>query len=771
MIRELSKTAIRLTALLLAPLPVAFSQIQDVGGGGIRVFEPLYFMEFDPLTALDMVERVPGVSIQSSDGGRGLSGVRSNLLINGERPPPKGKSAEQQLDEMPIGSVVMIELIDQGARLDLDMQGYPQIINVITLENRSAYYELITEVQRSGTGDFDQENQRSHQLDGTGSFSWGAHEFTVTGNFRDNSNRSPSEFVAIDPANPVQRISSLNTFDGNEEGIQFDALFSLPSESTLSFNSQFSRDDRGTQPLSLTPEDAATAVDESFNGEDDLRDFSAEYIRPMAASGELMVAFVDTTNTGTSDSFFRSADLTRSSISNSETGETATRIRITNAPTERLTVRTTVTNAFNYIDGNFRIFEDGQEIIVAGSDQRVQEDRRSLEGAVDWNLTQKWTFRSSLGVESYAIDTRDATSGTQTDPKGEIALSLRPQPRTTFTLSTSRTVGQLSFNQFLASSNLSSEILTAGATGLEPERQRTVSASYDRRFSDRGVMRFQLSRSETENPVDSVALTDSLIVSQNTFPKTIDALQVSVDFPFERWGRSDLILSVGGLITDSETIDPITGESREASSGGGNFGGGGGGNFGGGGGGNFGGGGGGGNFRGGGNFSSGNFGGFVPRHLKQLELRKDPGAGRLSWNVAYRDIEPSGNYSARQVRNSTGERRWNGSVTWEPREGLFFRTNVEGPRTQTRDTVFFGATRAIGLDPSFSALSTTRQGTMVSLTVEWRRERLEITGSLSSRPDNRTEETLIPFGELPGPFVATGIDRFPRAMLRFRIKS
>lgn len=757
---DLRLSAIALLPLLLTPWAGAWGQIQDVGGGGIRVFEPVYFTEFDPLTALDMVDRLPGVSAEESEGGRGLSGVRSNLLINGERPPPKGKSAREQLDEMPVGGVVLIELIDAGARLDVDMQGFPQVINVITVENRPAYYELVTEVQRSGTGDHDQRNERSSQLDGTGSFSFGGHEFTVTGNLRDNSNRSPSEFVAIDPANPEQRVSSLNTFEGREEGIQFDGLFSLPAESTLSFNAEFSEDDRGSAPFSLTEQDALTAVDESFSGVDDLRDFSSEYIRPLLSNGELMVAFVDTTSTDQSESFFRSADLTRSSVSDSETGETATRLLVTNAPTERLTVRTTVSNAYNYFEGGFRIFENGQEIIIDGSDSRVQEDRRSLDSSVDWNLTPKWTFRGTVGLESYEIDTRDVSSGTQTDPKGEIAVSFRPQPRETFTLSTSRSVGQLSFNQFLASSSLSSEIVTAGASELEPERLTNVSASYDRRFADRGVMRFSLARSETENPVRSVALSDSLIVSQNTSPKTIDSLQVSVDFPFERWGHEDLILSVSGIITDSETIDPITGETREAASGGGgNFRGGGGGNN-----------RGGGNFSGG-NFGGGNFGGFVPRHLRQIGLRKDPGGGKWSWSVSYRDIEPSGNYSARQIRNSTGERRWNGSFTWEPIDGLYFRTNVDGPRTQTRESIFYGAVRAQGLDPSFSSLTTTRQGYQASFTVEWRRERLEITGSLTSRPDNRTGEVLIPFGEPAGALLETEIARTPRAMLRFRIIS
>lgn len=762
----LRKTVLRFTAILILPVAATIAQVPDVGSAGIRSFEPIYFQEFDPLTALDMVNRLPGVSPQESEGGRGLSGVRSNLLINGERPPPKGKSARTQLNEMPVGGVVLIELIDAGARLDIDMQGYPQVINVLTVDNRPAYYEIITEVQRSGTGDNDQENERVSQLNGTGSFSTSRSEFTVTGNLQDRSNRVPSGVVAIDPANPVQRISSLNTSDREEQGIQFDALFALPGESSLSFNSQFSTDTRGSMPVTLIVDGEVEAVDESSDSEDELRDFSTEYRRPFATNGELMLAFVDTTSTDHSQSIFQTPSLSRFSLTESETGETATRLLVTNSPTERLTVRTNVSNAFNYFEGGFRIFEDGTEIIIDGSNSRVQEDRRSLESSVDWTLTNKWTFRSTVGVESYEINTRDLSSGSQTDPKGELAVLFRPQPRTTITLSTGLSVGQLNFNQFLASSSLSSEILTAGASGLEPERQRDIQASYDRRFGDQGVMRFSLTRTETENPVRTVALSDSLIVSQNTSPEIVDTLQVSFDFPFDRFGHEDLILSVGGTFSDSETIDPITGELREASSGG--FGGGG--NFGGGGGNFGGGGGGGGGFSGGGNFFSGG-GGFTPRHFKQIELRKDPGDGEWSWAVSMRDIQPTGTYSVRDIRTSTGEQQWNASVTWEPIEGLKFRANVDGPRTQMRESRFFGAVRQPGLDPSFIAETTTRRGTFASFTVEWRRERLEITGSLSSRPKNETAELLIPFGDTTGTLLTTGIAQTPRAMLRFRIIS
>ncbi|NIQ97397.1 MAG: hypothetical protein GWN87_26905, partial [Desulfuromonadales bacterium] len=87
------------------------------------------------------------------------------------------------------------------------------------------------------------------------------------------------------------------------------AMFALPGDSTLSFNSEFSTDSRGRQPVSLEFDDSLDSVVESFDAEDDLRDFSAEYIRPIASNGELMVAFVDTTSNDLSASIFQSADL------------------------------------------------------------------------------------------------------------------------------------------------------------------------------------------------------------------------------------------------------------------------------------------------------------------------------------------------------------------------------------------------------------------------------------------------------------------------------
>ncbi len=726
MLAVLRNLAIQLCAIALLIPAIAVSQLPADDIQGVRIFEPLYFIEFDPLTALDMVNRMPGFSTQESEGGRGLSGVRSNILIDGERPPPKGQSIRQQLGQMPVEGVDRIELIDAGARLDIDMQGYPQVVNVVTVANPPTYYEVISEIQRSGDGDVRQENERMARVEGTSTFYLDDHEFSLRGRFQDRSNRSPADFVAIDPANPEQRISSLNNTDNAEEGLQFDAVLALPAEGTLTINSSFGTNDWVSAPISL-PGDV-DAVNEAYDYDDQRQDLSAEYRRPVAENGELMLAVVDGVFRENSESSLTSSTVSRSSLNDRENGETAARALLTNNPTDRLTVRTTVSNAFNYFEGGFRIFENGTELDIAGADSRVEEDRRSIDASVDWNLTEKWIFRGTLGAETYVIETREASSGSQTDPKGEISITYRPQPRTTLTIQTSRAVGQLSFGQFLASSSLSSEILTAGATELEPERRRTHSASYDRRFSDRGVFRLSLSRDETENPVSSVALTDAIIVSQNTSPEIVDRLQGSFEYPFERFGQEDLVLSLGGMISDSETIDPVTGEVREVSG--------------------------------------------SPKQFTQVELRRNPGDGKWSWGISRRRVIQRGNFSVRQTRGPRSDGEWRANVQWEPIDGLRFGTNIQGPRTQTRTTNFFAAVRETGLDPSFIATTTTHTGRSLSFSVQWRRrDRFEITASLSSRPERRTEESLTPFGESVGSILATEIDRTPRAMLRFRILS
>jgi hypothetical protein len=95
-----------------------------------QVFEPAYFEQFAPRSALEMVERIPGFSISDGGGGgRGLGQASQNVLVNGERLSSKSDSASDQLARIPAIDVVRIEIVD-GTGLDVPgLTG--QVANVV----------------------------------------------------------------------------------------------------------------------------------------------------------------------------------------------------------------------------------------------------------------------------------------------------------------------------------------------------------------------------------------------------------------------------------------------------------------------------------------------------------------------------------------------------------------------------------------------------------------------------------------------------------------
>ncbi|MDX1490355.1 MAG: TonB-dependent receptor [Pseudohongiellaceae bacterium] len=99
-----------------------------------------YFEEWAPVTAQDMLNRIPGVGSPTGGfnpngggGGRGLgAGGGEQILIDGKRMAGKGNQSSSQLSRISSSQVEYIEII-RGTSGDLDVRG-SQIINVVLLE-------------------------------------------------------------------------------------------------------------------------------------------------------------------------------------------------------------------------------------------------------------------------------------------------------------------------------------------------------------------------------------------------------------------------------------------------------------------------------------------------------------------------------------------------------------------------------------------------------------------------------------------------------------
>ncbi|MGM0634363.1 MAG: TonB-dependent receptor plug domain-containing protein [Pseudomonadota bacterium] len=99
------------------------------------VYPASYFRDYNPTSANDMVDRIPGVSLSGGGGGRGL-GTGGDLLIDGQRIAGKDNSPSDQLQRIAASEVQRIEII-RGTSGELSVRGSGQVVNVVLVETAS----------------------------------------------------------------------------------------------------------------------------------------------------------------------------------------------------------------------------------------------------------------------------------------------------------------------------------------------------------------------------------------------------------------------------------------------------------------------------------------------------------------------------------------------------------------------------------------------------------------------------------------------------------
>ncbi len=148
--RALSSRFVTLTLLLLA---AQFVSAQDnVGDDSTVVYPASYFAEFNPVTAQDMLDRIPGVGSATGgggnfggsrqgggNGGRGLGSGSggSQIIINGKRTAGKNNQTSGQMDRITAEQVDYIQII-RGTSGELDVRGSSQVVNVVLFEELSS---------------------------------------------------------------------------------------------------------------------------------------------------------------------------------------------------------------------------------------------------------------------------------------------------------------------------------------------------------------------------------------------------------------------------------------------------------------------------------------------------------------------------------------------------------------------------------------------------------------------------------------------------------
>lgn len=564
----LASTAVLLSAgAASAQAPVQGTQAPQAEAGqqGVLIFQPDFFADSRPNTALDMVERVPGFDLDDGDGGRGFEGAVGNALINGSRPASKNDSGSSALNRVQAAQVERIELIRGGAP-GIDMQGYPVVVNVILKTTTSSEHVLQSDAvlfEGSGRDVYGFRYQFTSRAgekvwslvvsDGIGTSDANGPGRTVV---RDGTGAVVSEEAYVNDqygGGTAARLNYASPFLGGK----IDATTRYGIGDFQGFDLFTSADSRRL---------------ETFDSEDESFEMGVTYTRPLRANLSLETRLIheQTTfdNVATFDETMGGvAEPTVDFASKGDASESILRGLLRWEKSPNLTFEAGGEVAYNMLDTTQALSVGGTPVPLPSASVKVEETRGELFGKSTWRITPKLSLDGGLRLERSTISQSGGADSERTFEfvKPRLQLTWTPWANHQVRARVEREVGQLDFGDFAASADLSDEEVLGGNVNLSPEERWIGEIVYERRFWGEGVVSIGYRHDEITNAIDRIPLEDGLSAVGNIGDGTLDQLSLNIVVPLARLGVSGGKLSFRNDWNHTEVTDPTTGRIRAIS--------------------------------------------------------------------------------------------------------------------------------------------------------------------------------------------------------------
>ena len=549
------------------PIPTGPTQtapLADAAQRGVLVFTPDFFAEQRPNTALDMVNRVPGFSIEDGSGSRGFEGSVGNVLVNNARPASKNDTGSNVLSRTLASRVERIELIRGGAA-GIDMQGYSVVVNVI-LKKGTSRQSILTYNGVLFEG--------GHDVHG------GSYQFTAT-----NGDRSwgvtLGDGISTSDSNGVGRVIRRNAAgtvirdehhfnDGYGGGNSIRGNYSGPiAGGKIDLTARLGMNDWHGVQTQTSPTVLRDNRDEQDSTSGELGLVYTRALNPRwTVETRLIHQFEDFDNTSISNTRLNGvADAEQAFTAEGKSSESILRGLVRNERSAGLTLEAGAEVAYNMLEVNQAFTVGGTNIPLPSASVKVEETRGEAFGKATWRIHPDLTLEAGLRMEASTI----GQSGDADQEKSFFFAKPRflatwtPMANNQVRFRFERELGQLDFGDFAASADLSDGNVYGGNVDLEPEQRWISELTYERRFWGEGIVSIGYRHDEIIEVIDRLPLPGGLSATGNIGDGTLDQLSLNVVVP------TDKLHIPGGRFTfrndwnKTEVTDPTTGESRPIS--------------------------------------------------------------------------------------------------------------------------------------------------------------------------------------------------------------
>jgi len=529
-----------------------------------------FFARYQPNTALDMVNQVPGFQLDDGDSSRGFASATGNILVNDRRPSAKQDVPSAILARIPAVQVERIELI-RGQVRDIDLQGQTVVANIVLLDVTGAA------VRWRGSLRYNVEHGFTTEAGISLSDRWRDVDYNTGLELREFRRGDATTQSVLDGTGSLaeQRLDSFS-FLGYRAAVNVNAATSI-GETFVRFNSRIGAEDSGGDRISERTPQAPGSLPRQEQFADDFEDVAIEIgvdaeriLRPELIGKAILLHFDGDDNVVSSQvSLDDNGVLTRERVSNTDTRTTETIARVEFIWTGWAghAVQANLEGAFNSLDNSLLQTEDsgsGPDVIdVPGANSSVEETRGDFLLKDTWTLGP-YELEYGLGGEVSTItQTGDADlerSFSFLKPQIGLTYSTIEGIQTRFRLG--REVSQLDFNDFVSASIFEDDDLALGNPDLRPETTWRLEVGHERRFGADSVVKLTVFHDWIEDVEDLLPLTPSFEAPGNIGDGRRWGIEVEATLPLDRLLLRGARLDIGARWQDSSVVDPVTGEDR-----------------------------------------------------------------------------------------------------------------------------------------------------------------------------------------------------------------
>jgi hypothetical protein len=561
-------------ALLSAGLASAGASAQATGPGGRTLYEATFFQPFSPSSALDIVRRVPGFSLDvGATETRGFGGAAGNVVVNGARPSSKSDTLEAILARIPASRVLRVE-VGPGDLFGAEYSGRAQVLNLVLNSTGGVAGNFSAEVRRDFSGEVSPQGSVSALL------RRGASTFNVSAGF-DNRH-------------------------GPEEGT--DTLTSVPDGALLEFRRKYNdvRDRQayvsGSWALAQGDNRAAHVNFRAAIGDFDLdqrndvfptagairddrlsqdyhrRDFElgGDITRPLLGGGIKLIGLATRRHRGNRDA---SLNRIQSQVIggfaqdlDNQRDETLARLVWSRSGWHGWSVETGAEAVLNRLDSRVDFFSvdagGSRTRIDLPVDQAIVTEYRG-EAFVNAGHSLSPTLRMDVGLtfEASRLTVRGDADAERTLRflKPRVVLDWRPPGGWHAQLAVSRTVAQLNFEDFISTAELTNDRVNGGNAGLLPQRAWEALATIEHPILGDGAAKLELGYNRIALVQDRVPTPEGFDAPGNLGNGRLAFARVTLDAPLVRFGIRGGRLTVNGTLQDTSVEDPYTHRNRRFS--------------------------------------------------------------------------------------------------------------------------------------------------------------------------------------------------------------